>query len=133
MSQTDPIADLLTRIRNAVQARHPKVDVPSSRVKKSVVTILKDEGYIKNFKLLEDSKQGVIRIYFKPTVDRDENIITDLQRVSRPGLRVYVDTKNLPRVLGGLGTAVISTNKGVMTGSRASKEGVGGEHLFNVW
>jgi small subunit ribosomal protein S8 len=130
---TDPIADLLTRVRNGVRAGHPKVDVPSSRMKKAVVQILKDEGYIKNFKFSEDKKQGSLRLYFKPAAEKSEQVITDLKRISRPGLRVYVDHDNLPRVLGGLGTAVISTSQGLMTDAKARKSGIGGEHLFNVW
>jgi small subunit ribosomal protein S8 len=133
MSMTDPIADLLTRVRNGIRAGHLKVDVPSSRMKKGVVQILKDEGYIKNFKFTEDKKQGSLRVYFKPAADKEDRVITDLKRVSRPGLRVYVDHSNLPKVLGGLGTAVISTSHGLMTDAKARKAGIGGEHLFNIW
>lgn len=133
MSMNDPISDLLTRVRNGVRAGHLKIDVPSSRIKKSVVQILKNEGYIKNFRITEDNKQGMIRVYFKPTPEKGQDVITDLQRVSKPGRRVYVASSLIPRVLGGLGVAVISTSQGLMTDSKARKNGVGGEHLFNVW
>ena len=132
MSMNDPISDLLTRVRNANDAGHEKVDVPSSRLKQEIVKILKDEGYIKNFRYIEDEKQGAIRIYFKRPESK-EKVISKLNRVSKPGLRVYVRKTEVPRVLGGLGTAVISTSKGVMTDRDARMKGMGGEHLFNIW
>lgn len=132
MSMSDPIADMLTRIRNAANAGHEKTDVPSSRLKQEIVKILKDEGYIKNYRLLEDQGRPVIRVYFK-RVDGEQKVINDLKRVSKPGLRVYVDRHSIPNVLGGLGTAVISTSKGLVTDRTARELGIGGEHLFNIW
>ena len=132
MSMNDPISDLLTRVRNANDAGHEKVDVPSSRLKQEIVKILKEEGYIKNFRHIEDELQGSIRIYFKRPESK-ELVITNLRRISKPGLRVYVRKADVPRVLGGLGTAVISTSSGVMTDRDARKKGLGGEHLFNIW
>jgi small subunit ribosomal protein S8 len=132
MSMNDPISDLLTRVRNANNAGHEKVDVPSSRLKQEIVKILKDEGYIKNFRHIEDELQGAIRIYFKRPESK-EKVISKVMRVSKPGLRVYVRKADVPRVLGGLGTAVISTSKGVMTDRDARMNGLGGEHLFNIW
>lgn len=132
MSMTDPISDILTRIRNASGAGHEKVDVPASKLKKEVVKILKDEGYIRSFRTIEDDKQGTLRIYFKKA-EGDEKVLNSLKRISRPGLRVYVPKDKLPRVLGGLGVAVISTSRGLMTDRQARKAGVGGEHLFNIW
>ncbi len=132
MNMTDPIADLITRIRNGVRAKLPKIDVPFSKLKVEIARILKDEGYIINFKISEDGKQGMLRIYLKygPGMER---VITDLQRVSRPGCRIYCGKDQIPRVYGGLGINVLSTSKGVMTGRSAAREGVGGEILFNVW
>jgi small subunit ribosomal protein S8 len=132
MSMNDPIADMLTRIRNAANAGHEKADVPSSRLKQEIVKILKDEGYIKNYRLLEDQGRPVIRVYFK-RVEGEQKVINDLKRVSKPGLRVYVDRHSIPNVLGGLGTAVISTSKGLVTDRTARELGIGGEHLFNIW
>jgi small subunit ribosomal protein S8 len=132
MNMTDPIADLITRIRNGVRAKLPKVDVPSSKLKVAIAQILKNEGYIANFKITEDSKQDVLRVYLKygPGMER---VITDLQRVSRPGCRIYCSKDEIPRVYGGLGINILSTSRGVMTGRSAAREGVGGEILFNVW
>jgi small subunit ribosomal protein S8 len=132
MNMTDPIADMITRIRNGVRARLPKVDVPCSKLKTEIARILKDEGYIGNFKTIEDTKQGMLRIYLKygPSMER---VITDLQRVSRPGCRIYCGKHEIPRVYGGLGINVLSTSRGLMTGKSAAREGVGGEILFNVW
>jgi small subunit ribosomal protein S8 len=132
MNMTDPIADMITRIRNGVRARLPKVDVPCSKLKTEIARILKDEGYIGNFKVIEDTKQGMLRIYLKygPGMER---VITDLQRVSRPGCRIYCGKHEIPRVYGGLGINVLSTSRGLMTGKSAAREGVGGEILFNVW
>jgi small subunit ribosomal protein S8 len=132
MNMTDPIADMLTRIRNGVRARLPKVDIPSSRLKVDIARILKDEGYIANFKVLEDPRQNSIRVYLKygPGWER---VITDLQRVSRPGCRIYCGKTEIPRVYGGLGINILSTSHGVMTGREAARTGVGGEILCNVW
>jgi small subunit ribosomal protein S8 len=132
MNMTDPIADMTTRIRNGVRARLPKIDVPASKLKGEIARILKDEGYIANFKTLEDGKQGQIRIFLKygPGMER---VITDLQRVSRPGCRIYCSKDQIPRVYGGLGINILSTSRGVMTGRAAAREGVGGEILCNVW
>jgi small subunit ribosomal protein S8 len=132
MSMNDPISDLLTRVRNANDAGHEKVDIPNSRLKAGIVKILKDEGYIKNFRQIEGEVQGSIRIYFKRPESK-EKVISNLRRISKPGLRVYVRKAEVPRVLGGLGTAVISTSKGVMTDRDARMNGLGGEHLFNIW
>ena len=132
MNMTDPIADMTTRIRNGVRARLPKIDVPASKLKGEIARILKDEGYIANFKTVEDGKQGQIRIFLKygPGMER---VITDLQRVSRPGCRIYCSKDQIPRVYGGLGINILSTSRGVMTGRAAAREGVGGEILGNVW
>jgi len=131
MHITDPIADMLTRIRNANNARHDSVDVPASNMKKSIAQILLDEGYIKNFQIIDDGTQGVIRIALK--YNGKDKVITGLRRVSKPGLRVYVGADELPRVLRGLGIAIVSTSKGVMTDKAARKEHVGGEVLAFVW
>ena len=132
MNMTDPVADLLTRIRNGVRAKLNKVDVPRSKLKVEIARILKDEGYIANFKLSEDDKQGNLRVYLKygPGMER---VITDLQRVSRPGCRIYCGKDQIPRVYGGLGINILSTSRGLMTGKTAAREGVGGEILCNVW
>jgi small subunit ribosomal protein S8 len=132
MSMNDPISDLLTRVRNANEAGHEKVDIPASRVQQEIVRILKAEGYIKNFRYVEDAKSGTLRVYFKRPESK-EKVITNMKRVSKPGLRVYVRKTELPRVLGGLGTAVISTSKGLMTDKDARLNGLGGEHMFNIW
>ena len=132
MQITDTIADILTRIRNASSARHATVDVPASNVKKAITQILLDEGYIKGFQVIEDGKQGVIRITLKYNAGK-EKVITGLRRVSKPGLRVYVGADELPRVLRGLGIAIISTSKGVMTDKAARAAHVGGEVLAFVW
>ena len=132
MNMTDPIADMITRIRNGVRAKLQKVDVPSSKLKSEIARVLKDEGYINNYKVTQDEKQGVLRVYLKygPGMER---VITDLQRVSRPGCRIYCGKDEIPRVYGGLGINVLSTSRGLMTGKSAAREGVGGEILFNVW
>src|SRR5258707_13023243 len=132
MMTTDPIADMLTRIRNGLQARHPKVDVPASRLKTDIAKILKDEGYIANFKLTEEGTKKSIRIYLKYTPG-NMPVISRIERVSRPGCRVYVGSRQLPRVLGGLGISILTTARGVMTGSAARKERVGGEILCQLW
>jgi len=132
MNMTDPIADMITRIRNGVRARLPKVDVPASKLKGEIARILKHEGYIANFKLIEDRHQGTLRVYLKygPGWER---VITDLQRVSRPGCRIYCGKGDIPRVYGGLGINILSTSHGLMTGRDAARSGVGGEILCNVW
>ena len=132
MTTTDPIADMLTRIRNGLQARHPKVDVPASRLKTDIAKILKDEGYIANYKLTEEGTKKSIRIYLKYTPG-NMPVISRIERVSRPGCRVYVGHTDIPRVLGGLGINVLTTPRGVMTGRHAHKEGVGGELLCQIW
>jgi small subunit ribosomal protein S8 len=129
---TDPIADMLTRIRNASKAKLEKVDIPSSKVKLEIAKILKDEGYIKNVKMVKDRRQGVIRVYLKYT-DEETPVIQGLRRVSRPGCRVYVGNDGIPKVMGGMGTAILSTPRGVQTGKQAKKENVGGEVLCHVW
>lgn len=128
----DPIADMLTRVRNALIARHPKVDVPASRLKNELARILKEEGYIQNFKLTEEGPKKYIRLYLKYT-PANLPVISRIERVSRPGCRVYVNTKEIPRILGGLGINILTTPKGVMTGNTARKEGVGGEVLCQIW
>ena len=132
MHITDPVADMLTRIRNAVSAKHDTVDVPASNMKKSIAQILLDEGYIKNFQIVDDGTQGKIHITLKYNAGK-EKVITGLRRVSKPGLRVYVGADELPRVLRGLGIAIISTSKGVMTDKKARELHVGGEVLALVW
>ncbi|MBE7048786.1 MAG: 30S ribosomal protein S8 [Clostridia bacterium] len=131
MQVTDPIADMLTRIRNANSARHETVDVPASNMKKAIAAILLEEGYIKNYQVIEDGKQGIIRIALKYV--GKEKVISGLQRVSKPGLRIYKNTEELPKVLKGLGIAIISTSKGIMTDKKARQENVGGEVLAFVW
>lgn len=128
----DPIADMLTRIRNAILARHAKADVPASQLKAEIARILKDEGYILNYKLTEEGAKKYIRIYLKYT-PTNQPVIANIERVSRPGCRVYTGSKEIKRVLGGLGINILTTPKGVMTGSDARKEGVGGEVLCQVW
>lgn len=132
MQITDPIADMLTRVRNAGIAKHETVDIPASNMKKSIASILMDEGYIKSYQLIEDGGQGVIRIVLKYLPGK-EKAIQGLRRVSKPGLRVYAGADELPYVLKGLGIAIISTSKGVMTDKQARKENVGGEVLAFVW
>jgi len=132
MQITDAIADLLTRVRNASSAKHESVDIPASGLKKEITRILLDEGYIRNMELIDDGKQGVIRIALKYSANK-QNVITGIKRISKPGLRVYANKDELPKVLGGLGVAIISTSKGIMTDKKARKEGVGGEVLAFVW
>ena len=132
MQITDAIADMLTRIRNAGSAKHESVDIPSSNLKRSIATILLEEGYIKSFEEINDGKQGVIRVSLKYTGNK-QNVITGIKRISKPGLRVYAGKEELPKVLGGLGVAIISTSKGIMTDKKARTEGVGGEVLAFVW
>ncbi len=132
MHITDPIADMLTRIRNASSAKHETVDIPASKMKKSIADILQQEGYIAGYQLIEDGGQGIIRVTLKYLAGK-EQAISGLRRVSKPGLRVYVGTEELPKVLRGLGIAIISTSKGVMTDKKARAEHVGGEVLAFVW
>ena len=133
MQITDPVADMLTRIRNANSAKHDTVDVPASNLKKAIAQILLDEGYIKAFQLVDDGTQGVIHVTLKYNNPGKEKVISGLRRVSKPGLRVYVGADELPRVLRGLGIAIISTSKGVMTDKKARELHVGGEVLAFVW
>ncbi|MGC2634593.1 MAG: 30S ribosomal protein S8 [Candidatus Cybelea sp.] len=132
MSITDPIADMLTRIRNANTANHKTVDVPASRAKQAIAKILQDEGFIESFERVAEGPQGKIRIQLRYGPEK-EKIITGLRRISRPGLRVYTGKTEIPRVLGGLGLVIISTPQGIMSGKRAKKQGVGGEVLAYVW
>ena len=132
MSITDPIADYLTRIRNAARARHSKVDIPASNILKEITRILLEEGYIRNYTTINDSKQGILRVYLKYNKDR-ESAIAGLKRVSRPGYRRYTGVEKIPRVLNGLGIAILSTPKGILTDKEARREKVGGEILCYVW
>ena len=132
MHITDPIADLLTRIRNASGAKHPNVDIPASNMKKAICKILVDEGYVRNMQVIEDKKQGFIRVTLKYQ-ESGAPVIAGLRRVSKPGLRIYSSCEDMPKVMKGLGTAIISTSKGVMTDKQARKENVGGEVLAFVW
>jgi small subunit ribosomal protein S8 len=132
MVVTDSIADFLVRIKNGQKARFEKVDIPASRLKNDMARILKEEGYIKNFKMLKDDKQGMIRVQLK-YIDNREGAITGLKRVSKPGRRVYVGHEDIPKVLNGLGISILSTSRGVMTDRAARQEGVGGELLCSVW
>ena len=133
MTMSDPIADMLTRIRNANTAKHDTVDVPASKMKIAIADILVDEGYITKYDLVEDGNFKTIRITLKYGADKNEKVISGLKRISKPGLRVYAGKDELPRVLGGLGVAIISTNKGVITDKEARKANVGGEVLCFVW
>ena len=128
---TDPIADLFTRIRNGQMVRHPRVDVPGSKMKSRIVEILKDEGYIKNFRQYEDGKQGILRVYLK--YQNEEPVIRGIRRISKPGRRQYVKRDTVPRVLNGLGVAIVSTSSGVFTDEQCREKGVGGEVLGYIW
>ena len=130
---TDPIADMLTRIRNANTAKHDTVDIPASKMKLSIAEILLNEGYIEKYDVVEDGAFKTIRVTLKYGADKNEKVISGLKRISKPGLRVYASCEELPKVLGGLGTAIISTNQGVITDKEARKMGVGGEVLCFVW
>ena len=132
MVMTDPIADMLTRIRNANMVRHEKLEVPASKIKKEIAEILKSEGFVRDFELIEDNKQGIIRIFLKYGAN-NERVITGLKRISKPGLRVYAKTGEVPRVLNGLGIAIVSTSHGVLTDKEARAKQVGGEVLAYVW
>ena len=129
---TDPIADMLTRVRNANSAKHDSVDIPASNIKKELAQILQSEGFIKGFDVIEDGKQGIIRIDMKYG-QNNEKVISGIKRISKPGLKVYVKSNEIPRVLGGLGIAVLSTSKGIMTDKQARNENVGGEVICYVW
>jgi small subunit ribosomal protein S8 len=128
---TDPIADMLTRIRNGIRARHPRVDMPASKMRVEIARILKEEGYISNYKLAEEEKKKVLRVFLRYSPD-GTSVISTLDRVSRPGRRVYVSTREIPRVLGGMGVNILTTPRGLMTGKNARKAGVGGEVLCSV-
>lgn len=132
MSMTDPIADMLTRIRNANMVKHQKVDIPSSTMKVSIATVLKQEGFIKNYKVISDNLQGVLRIYLK-YIDEKDSVINEIKRISKPGGRVYVKADEIPEVKCGLGIVILSTSKGVITDSAARKTGLGGEVICTVW
>lgn len=132
MVMTDPIADFLTRIRNANMVYIDKIEAPASNIKKAIANVLKEEGYVKDFEVVDDGKQGVIRVYMKYASDK-ERVITGLKRISKPGLRVYARKDNVPKVLNGLGIAIISTSKGIMTDKKARQLGVGGEVICYVW
>ncbi|KQL47130.1 30S ribosomal protein S8 [Brevibacillus choshinensis] len=132
MVMTDPIADMLTRIRNANMVRHEKVEIPASTIKKEIARILKEEGFIRDAEFVEDNKQGIIRVFLKYGAE-NERVITGLKRISKPGLRVYAKNNEVPKVLGGLGCAIISTSTGVMTDKQARQAAVGGEVLAYIW
>lgn len=132
MSMTDPIADMLTRIRNGIRARHERVDVPSSKLKLEIAKILKSEGFISNYKQVEEEGRPVIRLYLK-YASNGEPVIHGIERISRPGRRVYRNKAEIPSVLGGLGLAIVSTSKGVLSGTDAARTGVGGEVLCQIW
>ena len=132
MSMTDPIADMITRIRNANMVGHERVEIPASKLKEQIARILYEEGYIRNYRFIEDSKQGILRVYLKYGENK-EKVITQLKRISKPGRRIYVGKNKVPRVLGGLGIAILSTPQGIMTASQCRKTGVGGEVLCYVW
>jgi small subunit ribosomal protein S8 len=132
MSVTDPVADFLTRVRNAIRAKQQKVDVPASKLKTEIARILKEEGYIANYKATEENGQKLLRVYLKYG-NNNEAAISNLERISKPGCRVYVGRTDIPRVLGGLGINILTTPRGVMTGREARKQGVGGEVLCQVW
>jgi len=132
MTLTDPIADMLTRIRNAGMVRKREVDIPSSKMKAAIAKILKQEGYIKNYKVIDDKKQGILKIFLKYTEDK-KNSISGLQRVSKPGCRIYCNKDSVPKVLNGLGVVIISTSKGVFSGKDCEEMGLGGEVVCQIW
>jgi small subunit ribosomal protein S8 len=132
MSMTDPVADMLTRIRNANMVKLQKVDIPSSNLKVSIANVLKQEGFIKNYKVISDNLQGILRVYLK-YIDEKDSVINEIKRISKPGGRVYVRSEDIPVVKSGMGVAVLSTSKGVITDNAARKAGVGGELLCTVW
>ena len=132
MSMTDPIADMLTRIRNANMVKHQKVDIPSSTLKVNIAAVLKQEGFIKNYKVISDNLQGVLRVYLK-YIDEKDCVINEIKRISKPGGRVYVKSDDIPVVKSGIGIAILSTSKGIITNNAARKAGLGGEILCTVW
>jgi len=132
MSVSDPVADFLTCVRNAVRAKHRKVDVPASKMKTELTKVLLRERYINNFKVIEDTRQGVLRVYLKYSAN-DESVITNIKRVSTPGRRVYVGKERIPRVMGGLGSSIVSTSRGLMSDREAREAGLGGELICQVW
>ncbi len=132
MSMTDPIADMLSRIRNGIQAHHDRIELPSSKVKVDIARILKNEGFISNYKVIEEKPQSVLRVFLKYS-DDGEPVIHGIERVSRPGRRVYRGKEEMPQVLGGLGLAIVSTSKGVLSGGEATRTGIGGEVICQVW
>ncbi len=132
MTLTDPIADMLTRIKNAGMVRKKEVDIPSSKMKAAIAKILKEEGYIRNFKVVDDKKQGILKVFLKYTQDK-ENAISGLARVSKPGCRIYCKKDSIPKVLDGLGVVIISTSQGVYTGKKCKELGLGGEVLCQIW
>jgi small subunit ribosomal protein S8 len=132
MGMTDPVADMLTRVRNASGAKFAKVDIPSSKLKVQIARILKDEGFIKNFKVIKDNRQGILRIYLRYD-DKNRGVIQRLERVSRPSRRVYAGNEAIPKILNGLGISILSTSKGILTDREARKQGVGGEIMCSVW
>ena len=132
MSMTDPVADMLSRIRNGIQAHHERVELPASKLKVEIARILKSEGFISNYKLVEDKVQSTLRVYLKYS-DDGEPVIHGIERISRPGRRVYRGKEDIPKVLGGLGLAIVSTSRGVLSGTEAARTGVGGEVLCQVW
>lgn len=132
MSLTDPIADMLTRVKNAIRVKKKEVGIPSSRIKVEIAKVLKEEGYIQNFKVVNDNKQGILNITLKYT-DENQSVISGLRRVSKPGCRIYCKRESVPKVLDGLGIAVLSTSKGIATGKKCEELGVGGEVLCYIW
>lgn len=129
---TDPIADMLTRVRNAILIKNEKVDIPASKIKVEIAKILKEEGFIKSYKIIKDKKQGILRVTFKYTPE-NESIISGLQRISKPGRRVYVGKSEMPKVMGGVGIAIVTTPKGILSDKDCRREGIGGELLCYVW
>ncbi|NIO49134.1 MAG: 30S ribosomal protein S8 [Candidatus Aminicenantes bacterium] len=132
MSLTDPVADMLTRIRNALRVKKKDVNIPSSRMKTEIAKILKDEGYINNFKVIEDNKQGILNVTLKYT-DENESVISGLRRASRPGCRIYCNKGSIPKILGGMGIVILSTSEGIATGKKCEELGVGGEVICYIW
>lgn len=129
---SDPVADMLTRIRNGIRAKHSKVDIPASRLKAEIARILREEGFVSNYKVIEEGGRSILRVYLRYAPTK-EGVISHLERVSKPGCRVFVERNKIPKVLGGLGINILTTSRGVMTGKSARREGVGGEILCNVW
>jgi small subunit ribosomal protein S8 len=130
--QTDPIADMLTRMRNAIRIKDEKVDIPASRMKVDIAKVLKEEGFIKSYKIIKDKKQGILRVTLKYTAENN-SVISGLKRISKPGRRVYIEKAKIPNVMGGVGIAVITTSKGILTDNECRQEGIGGEVLCYIW